>query len=210
MPVNLHGTVQTAVPGVYAKVGVALNDSMLAFLKAVRGRTGFDIVVTSGTRSPYQQAQAMIAKYQVGGIRELYDTYSNDAEITRMVNEYGPTVEGFARALQDQLARGVYMSRHLRADALDFRVDGMTVVEQEQLKAASTASGATKVLYEAKPAPHIHVDGFGGGIIAYARDLPPLVWVGGAVGGVGVAGLFLWLVWRNRTSLASRLSRRGR
>lgn len=209
MPVNLHGTVQTAVPGVYAKVGVALNDSMLAFLKAVRGRTGFDIVVTSGTRSPYQQAQAMITKFQMGGIQELYNTYSNDAEITRMVNEYGPTVEGFARALQDQLARGVYMSRHLRADALDFRVDGLSASEREQLMAASAASGAKKILYEGTP-PHIHVDGFGGGIIAYARDLPPIVWVGGAVGGVGVAGLFLWLVWRNRTSLASRLSRRGR
>lgn len=209
MPVNLHGTVQTAVPGVYAKVGVALNDSMLAFLKAVRGRTGFDIVVTSGTRSPYQQAQAMITKFQMGGIQELYNTYSNDAEITRMVNEYGPTVEGFARALQDQLARGVYMSRHLRADALDFRVDGLSASEREQLMAASVASGAKKILYEGTP-PHIHVDGFGGGIIAYARDLPPIVWVGGAVGGVGVAGLFLWLVWRNRTSLASRLSRRGR
>lgn len=184
----------TGVAGVLMKSGVVLTPSMLTYLAALRPRLDFDIIVTSGLRSVSDQASAMLTKFQMGGITELYATYSNDAEIMRMVNEYGSSLEGFRQAIQDQVNRGVYMSRHMRGDGLDFRVRDLTQAQQTKLSVAALAAGATKVLAEGVP-PHLHVDGFANPI-AFLPTLTRTQMVLGAAGGAGAGGLVLFLAWR--------------
>jgi hypothetical protein len=176
------------------KPGVVLNQAMINYLGALRPRLDFDLVVTSGVRTVADQASAMLTKFQMGGVNELYSTYSNDAEITRMVNEYGGSLDGFKRALQDQVNRGVYMSRHMRGDGLDFRVSGLTDAQQTKLKVASLAAGAQQVIPEGVP-PHIHVDGFSSPI-AFFPAMTTTQMALGAVAGAGAGGLLLFLAWR--------------
>ena len=60
------------------------RDEQLSFLDRLAARLPFCFVVTSGTRSPHEQARAMFAKLELGGCQELLDTYADDAFATQI------------------------------------------------------------------------------------------------------------------------------
>lgn len=192
----------TRIPGVYTQSGLDITDTMWSFLSVLRPRLGFDITVNSGRRSPARQAAAMLVKYQLGGINELFNTYSSysHGEIRKMVEEYGPTAAGFQRAIEDQISRGFVISPHIRSDALDISVSGLSPAQIELLKAAAIASGAKKAIHEKTP-PHVHIDGFGGGIIDYLPTVSKTQVALGLTGGAVAGGVLLYLLyrWKRRT-----------
>ena len=179
MSISFSDASLTLVPGVWAKSGVELNSRLRGFLAALRVRHGRNLVVTSGVRSTQAQASAMRTKVQMGGVGEL-DIYPASLR-TEVVEGGTGSTAAIKATLDKQVARGVYMSRHMRGDALDFRTTGMASDDLGDLKADVKALGAN-YLYEPTP-PHLHVED----IPSHFAALDPVV-----LGGATVAAGFLW------------------
>lgn len=151
---------------VYAKGGATLNDTMKSYAEAVASKLGFPVVVTSGVRSAYEQALALQGKISAGSTdSDLYKLYADD-DIVRDILRYKGNVAGMASVLTSYMARGRYMSRHMRGDALDLRVTGLSSSEIAQLAAAAKATGG-QVIIENNP-PHIHVENLSGNYLSRA------------------------------------------
>lgn len=179
MAISFSDASMTTVPGVYAKPGVELNPRMRGFLAALRLKHGRALVVTSGVRSTAAQAAAMRTKVAQGGEGELniYGAALRDEVIAGGTS----SAAAIQATLDKQVARGVYMSRHMRGDALDFRTTGMSADDLKELQADVKALGANQ-LHERTP-EHLHVED----IPAQFAALDPMV-----VGGAAVVAGFLW------------------
>jgi hypothetical protein len=126
--------------------------------------TGHRLVVTSGTRTPDSQAAAMKAKMDMG--ESPLSLYANKSAASEVLNAYRygnkiglddeSTTSLIAGVIQRQMDRGVYISRHLRAGAIDLRTKDLTSYEKHVIRAAATQMGA-KVLLESTP-PHYHLE----------------------------------------------------
>ena len=163
--------------------GVELNAAMTSFLTRLRATVpaSVPIYVTSGYRSPEAQARALVVKRNLGDdLRALYG--SRVAPVLAAEN----TMEAMSAALRAQIATGLYLSRHMRGDALDLRTQGLTSAQVAAIQRAAEALGA-KTLLETKP-PHLHIERVGGGLLA---TVPTPVKVG--VVGFGIVGLALAL-----------------
>jgi hypothetical protein len=182
MAIDTTGTI-ALIPGlpVYRKnSGVILNSKMRGFAADLYRRSMVPIVITSGTRTTSAQAGAMRIKLDLG--EDLHALYAQDDLVSEILA--GNTSQGGIQATLDrQVARGRYISRHMRADALDVRTAGATPTEIGKLRAAMEATG-TKHIFEGVPL-HLHIEGIG----AQYTALDPYV-IGGAA--VSVAG-FWWL-----------------
>jgi hypothetical protein len=157
MAINFSDASMTSIPGVYAKPGVELNNRMRGFLAALRLKVGFPIVVTSGIRSTQAQASAMRAKVadptgRGDGELSIY----NGALASEVIKGGTGSTAAIKATLDAQVARDVFMSRHMRGDALDLRTSGMDSGDLAALQAAVKALGANKLL-EATP-PHLHIE----------------------------------------------------
>jgi hypothetical protein len=125
------------------------------FLRA----TGRRLQITSGFRTPAQQAKAMFDKI-VGGenpfgnsqaFREILEVFNSAqaAHKTRLETE-----ALMASAITSQLARGIVVSRHLTGRAFDTRTRDLSATEQAALERIMRMEGG-KVIHEGVP-PHIH------------------------------------------------------
>jgi hypothetical protein len=179
MSISFEGTSRTLVPGVFSKSEVVLNSRLRGFLAALRWKAGFDIVVTSGVRTTAAQAAAMRTKVIQGGTGELsiYSAKLRDEVIAGGTD----TTAGIKATLDSQVSRGVYMSRHMRGDAIDLRTSGMESDRLKALQAAVKALGANQLL-EATP-PHLHIED----IPSQFAAMDPA-----AVGGAAALAAFLW------------------
>jgi hypothetical protein len=189
-PVSLSSAVSSGIGGVYTKSGVVLNDAMKGFLTELRKRLSFDLVVTSGVRTPWEQAQALAQDYNFA----VYADKSLVAELTASGSR--PSAAQMAAIIQQQVNRGAYLSRHMRGDALDFRVTGLSSSEIAQLKAAAASMGG-KVLDEGD---HVHVEKISGvwsQAIEAAKNIAPLM----MATSLGVSLIGLVLVWKFRGRL---------
>lgn len=190
-PASLSGTVGVpGVPGVYMKTGVILNDAMRGFLKGLREKVGFDIVVTSGIRTASEQASAMLSKIQRG--ENLYNLYANKGLLDEIMSA-GKSVGSMASVIQGQVARGSYLSRHLRGDALDIRLASPS--ENDAVANAAQGLGAEVV----RESDHIHIEELGSGfakLLNVAQDYWPLYIAGSAAIGL----VILAFAWRKRTA----------
>jgi hypothetical protein len=189
-PANLSGTLPTDIPGVYMKSGVVLNESMKGFLRTLQPKLGFDIVVTSGTRTVDSQASAMMNKLRTqgpGGILNLY----GQKDLAQEVVDAG-TLSKIKSVLAAQVSRGRYISRHMRGDALDFRVTGLSGSERGKLvSTAGSMVGSRNVIDEGD---HIHVEDLGpewAKLAEFAAD--NWVWIAGALSltAMGVAAAWV-------------------
>lgn len=182
MTVSLKDMQMTSVPGVYAKEGVVLNPRMRGFLVALRLKFGSTIAVNSGERSTHLQASAMYTKVMLAadGAAELRKIYRGSL-IEEIIQGGIGSLEAIKRTLDDQVARGVFISDHMRADALDLRVLGLSDAEDKKLKADVESLGA-KALRESTP-PHLHLEDIP---MAYAAGDPMVL------GGAALAATFLW------------------
>lgn len=190
-PSQKQGTVPVpGVPGVFMKPGVVLNDKMRGFAQELRNRLGFDLVITSGVRTPEAQARALAQDHNFG----IYGQQDLVAEL----RAGGISASQMARTLRDQVARGRYLSRHMRGDALDFRVHGLTALERGHLLSVASAMGA-KTLDEGD---HIHLERIGN---KWALPLAGLTLLP-AVTLVSTSALALGLLWWFRHDIRKRLT----
>lgn len=127
-------------------------------------RTGKHLTVTSGTRDAAEQARAMYKMMRLGGDpMRLYRNKEAAREIKRAY-EQGRTAkksaDGIVRdvhsVIQKQIARGVYISAHLRAGAVDVRSRDLSRVEKKHFAAVLAGMKDVQMLEEYTP-PHFHL-----------------------------------------------------
>ncbi len=125
-------------------------------------RTGKMLVVTSGTRDPHDQAEAVYDKL-VGGddIVRLYRHKDAALELKTAFERARPrgrvaAIAAMERTIKAQIARGIFISSHLRAGAADIRSTDMTPIDRRHFVEGALSTKGVSVLYETIP-PHFHV-----------------------------------------------------
>lgn len=124
-----------------------------------------DLHVNSGTRTAAQQASAMYDKLALGdslsdyvnqdAAREVKKTY--DGGIASKKNAVSIQAD-MAAVIASQVAKGIYISKHLMAGAVDIRITDMTDSDKTAFKQAVKEQGEFQdpPLEETKP-PHWHL-----------------------------------------------------
>ncbi|MEC7518404.1 MAG: hypothetical protein VYE22_00995 [Myxococcota bacterium] len=129
---------------------------------AFHARTGRGIHVTSGTRTPREQADAMYDKLRLGvQLTRLYRDYEAASEIQSAYRgcrrrARQRCVREIARVIRRQVRRGCYISRHLRASAVDVRSRDMSRRERRIFEQVVRGFAGVSVLEEGRP-PHFHL-----------------------------------------------------
>lgn len=132
-------------------------------------RTRRSLVVTGGMRPPQLQARLMYEKLAHGD--DLLKLYENQAAVLEIRAVYRSGVarrvpksiliKSLRKTIAEQLARGVYVSRHLSAGAADVRSRGMSASQEQAIRAAVAAEPGVQLLDERSGAePHFHLDLF--------------------------------------------------
>ncbi len=157
---DLTGTTPLGA-GLHVAGAQVLTPAMLDYLRRVRVRLTFDLVVTSGQRTATAQARAWavkIAGHLARGEdprKALHDLYRRDDLVDEVMD--GDTTEaGIAQTIAAQVARGDLLSSHLSGTALDLRIRGLDEGQITGLVAACVAEGG-RCVREAVP-PHLHVE----------------------------------------------------
>lgn len=164
---------KTANPYYTIDEGIILSPDAIEILDKIAveyfKKIGKKFNVNSGTRTPYRQAAAMWVKYPKDNKLSEYGGGAAITEILQAIKTAqaaGKTgnaiVQAMADAIQKQVDRGVYISRHLKAGALDIAVvasPGVTAMTKAEKKAmievAIKVTGG-KAFEETNP-PHIHI-----------------------------------------------------
>jgi len=133
--------------------------------EAYHRRTGKELVLTSGTRDVARQAEAMYELLRLG--TDLSKLYRNRAAARELSDVFragqaarkGPkqVITELERVLSAQVARGTYVSAHLRAGAVDVRSRGMSVADKRAFVAGVEEVGGAEVIEELEP-PHFHLE----------------------------------------------------
>jgi len=142
----------------------AVSDKVEAIDDAYFRRTGKHVTVTSGTRDASRQAKAMYKMLRLGGdVLKLYRNKDAAREIKRAYDAGraagkapDDVVSSMYSVLQSQIARGVYISAHLRAGAVDIRSRDMSSAEKRAFVAAVADARGVTLLEESTP-PHFHL-----------------------------------------------------
>jgi hypothetical protein len=146
--------------------GVSLSPAVAAKVEQIDeayfGRTRKRLVITSGTRDAARQAKAMYKVMSLGG--DIVRLYKNKAAATEIKQAYdkgaGKVPDEVVSAMYDviraQMQRGIYISAHLRAGAVDVRNRNMSASEKKAFVESVGGVGDVRVLEEFSP-PHFHV-----------------------------------------------------
>lgn len=142
-------------------------DKVDAIDEAYFRRTGKHVTVTSGTRDAARQAKAMYKMLRLGGDpMQLYRNKEAAREIKQAYErargarkEPDDVVAAMHEVIKSQIARGVYISAHLRAGAVDVRNRDMSSADKKAFVAAvNEAKGVTLLEESAPPHWHLQVD----------------------------------------------------
>lgn len=151
-----------AVEGI--ELNEILRDKIAAVAAIYHAKTKRTLEITSGYRSPRRQATALYNKLAVGGSLAIYKNQSlveplrkayRDGRKKRWQKER--IIAAMADVLEAQVARGIYLSRHMRGRAFDIRSSGLSTRQRAALRAAVAEVGGMRLIYESKP-PHFHVE----------------------------------------------------
>lgn len=144
------------------RVSHRIADKLSRIADHYHKRTGKTLVVTSGTRDPHDQAEAVYDKL-IGGddIVRLYRNKDAALELKSAFDRFRPkgraaTISAMERTIKRQIARGIFISSHLRAGAADIRSTDMTALDRRHFVEGALATKGVSVLYETIP-PHFHV-----------------------------------------------------
>jgi hypothetical protein len=132
--------------------GVEMNPNLTGFMDALSLLVPFDLVVTSGFRTPKAQAAAMFTKIDLG--EDLTKLYKNQS-FANAVTEAYPNKDAAAAVIAEYAAAGGG-STHLRGVGIDLRTRDFTTSQRNELKAAVESMG-NFALYEPTP-PHMHIE----------------------------------------------------
>lgn len=146
--------------------GVRLGDDVEATLERIgreyHRRTGRRLHVTSGTRTPREQAEAMYEKLQLGEqLTRTYRDFEAASEIQAAYRSHrrhgrAACVRAIAQVIRRQLRRGCYISRHLHASAVDVRSRDMSPRQQRVFREIVAGVEGVELLQEGRP-PHFHL-----------------------------------------------------
>ena len=132
------------------------------YFEATRRR----LVVTGGTRTAERQAELMLEKLAHG--EDIVALYENKAAVTEIRNVYRDRAsvrqpkKQLIHAMRDvitaQMARGVYVSRHLKAGAADVRSRDLKAPQEAAFRRAVADEPGVILLDErASAEPHLHL-----------------------------------------------------
>lgn len=152
----------TLLPGV--TLPPVVKEKVTRIADGYHRRTGKPLVITSGARDASEQAEAMYELFRLGAdVTSLYRNKSALREIQQVYEDgraaarpAGAVVTAMAEVIRRQVERGVYISAHLRAGAVDVRNRDMSTTEKRALLDAIAEVGGVSALEEAKP-PHYHL-----------------------------------------------------
>jgi hypothetical protein len=148
-----------------------LTDTNAERLKRIAARyfraTHKRLVVTGGTRTPQRQAQLMLAKLKRGedivahyentqAALEIRDVY-RDGTSRRLTRKQ--MIRAIKSTISAQIERGVFVSKHLHAGAVDVRSWNMEGdLEQALREAVKQEPGVTLMDEREGPEPHFHLN----------------------------------------------------
>lgn len=126
-------------------------------------KTGTHLIITSGTRDPLLQAKAMYKTMQLG--TDILKLYRNRQAAQEIKTAYSKslhrgrekTIEAIYEVIRDQLERGIYISAHLRAGAVDVRNRTMSRTQKKAFEKSVQAGTSFSFIEETKP-PHFHLE----------------------------------------------------
>lgn len=124
------------------------------------------LIITGGTRTALRQAQLMheklehgdnlLAIYPAGPVRPIIAAY-RAAKAKRGATRQ-KVIAAMRQTIESQMDRGVYISRHLQAGAVDVRSRGMNAERYAALRKAVAAERGVVLLDERQTAqPHFHL-----------------------------------------------------
>jgi len=126
-----------------------------------------DVVVTSGTRTPEAQAEAMRTKLALGD--NVEGLYRNKKAVDQVLHAYRAarhegkddeeTTDAMAGTIQQEMSQGVYISNHLHDNAVDLRISDLNGWQKRVLKESAESVPGVTVHQESIP-PHYHLDVF--------------------------------------------------
>lgn len=130
---------------------VVLDANLRRYLDELSQRVPFDLVVTSGIRTPLAQTRAMYEKIRLGD--DLIAIYKDDTFAQQIIDAYPDESKG-VEIVRDYARRGGG-STHLRGLGVDLRTRDKTP-EQVQIMKDAVESMGDFALVETKP-PHLHI-----------------------------------------------------
>ncbi|WP_437972473.1 hypothetical protein WMF04_25395 [Sorangium sp. So ce260] len=150
------------LPGV--DLAPAVEQKVAEIACAYHRRTGKELVVTSGTRDPARQAEAMHDLFRHGAdvlglykdktaAREIKSAYEEELSADQPPEAVTAALE---RVIRAQIDRGVFISAHLREGAVDIRNRDMTPAEKRAFLDGVDEVGGVLALEESRP-PHYHL-----------------------------------------------------
>lgn len=133
------------------------------YYKATKKR----LVVTGGKRPPARQAQLMYAKLAHG--EDLLALYEHKGAATEVRSAYREavarglkrkaTIRAIREMIESQIARGIYISKHLRSNAVDVRSWNMEGKLEKALREAVKQEPGVTIMDEREGAePHFHLN----------------------------------------------------
>jgi hypothetical protein len=151
-------------PHVRLPLGVEHRVAQVAEL--FHARTRQPLVITSGTRTPEEQATAMYLKLVLGAnLRQLYRKWEAAQEIKRAYDggwskrmRRRQIIAAMAAVIREQMQRGVYVSPHLKAGAVDVRSRTLRAGAKAAFERAVASFTGLRLLREEKIPPHFHLE----------------------------------------------------
>ncbi|XXY55156.1 hypothetical protein WME91_04800 [Sorangium sp. So ce269] len=150
------------LPGI--ALAPAVEEKVAEIASAYFRRTGKELVVTSGTRDPARQAEAMLELFRHGA--DVLGLYKDKAAAREIMSAYeeGLSTEqppealiaALEQVIRAQIDRGVFISAHLREGAVDIRNRDMTRAEKRAFLDGVEEVGGVLALEESRP-PHYHL-----------------------------------------------------
>lgn len=127
-------------------------------------RTGRKLIITSGRRDPIDQARAMYVKLRLGA--RLFKLYRNTAALREVVAAYRKsrrrrltrreTIAAMAAVVAEQVQRRVFLSEHLKDNAVDLRIRGLRRGQIRLLERLAKKDPGVRIKREGRP-PHLHL-----------------------------------------------------
>ena len=125
-----------------------------------------ELVITSGTRSPEEQATAMYLKLILrSDLRRLYRKWEAAQEIKRAYSagwtkrlRRPQIIAAMADVIRAQMKEGIYVSPHLKAGAVDIRSRSWRAGTKAAFQRAAASFSGLRLLREEKTPPHFHLE----------------------------------------------------
>jgi hypothetical protein len=129
-------------------------------------RKGRALTITSGIRTPWKQARAMYHKLSIGArYRRLYKKKELAEEIRQTFRRgrrarlrRGAIVAKMAEVIRTQMARGNFISEHLRMGAVDLRSRNLRFGHKVVLESTVRQLRGLKLNREERRPPHYHME----------------------------------------------------